>query len=570
MNNELIKEIFSKFSGKKLLQELEIFKTELNNRYPTISDLKISAYLYMHDLPQSAAYCDRSSKNKRLLSLSDGFLKFCGNQTACICNKENAEQKRLDKSDEQKQLTKEKRKNTTMAKYGVDNIAKSKHSIEKAANTCLERYGTPSPTQSPQILEKVRNSMLKNHGVEYGQQDLGIRQKAEKTWINKYGANRPAKNPVIKNKMSQTMLEKYGVEHNMQLAKFVELARINRRHRAFEAIISARPSATPLFNLEDFKVGNSDTEWQWKCNTCSTIFHQKIISGKDVRCTKCYDNQSYGEVEIRNWLESKQVKFIQKDRKLIAPFELDFFLPDHNIAIEFNGLWWHSDKIIQNKKYHYEKFEMTKKAGIKLIQIWEHDFKYKKEILWSRLSHALHQNSIKIGARKCIIKNVSYKDAKLFLETYHLQGFRPSKYTYGLFYNDDLIAVITMSKSRYNKKYDWEIIRYAIKSGVTVQGGLSKFLSHIKLQHGACTVISYADLCWGLGDGYKTAGFTLEKITAPNYYYFKNINDVRSRLEFQKHKIKHLAAGNTEKEIAENMGYNRFYDAGNAVWIKQL
>lgn len=565
-----IQKIFNEFAGKKLRQELEIYKIDLYQKYPNITDIKVAAYLYINDYQENMAWCERSGKNKRLLSLADGFLKFCGNQSACICNKENAASLQNNKTEEQRKITNEKRKHTTLAKYGVDNVGKSQQSIEKAAKTCLERYGAPSPTQSPQILEKVKNSMLSNHGVEYAQQNIDIRQKSENTYKQRYQAHRPAKNPDIRNKMSQTMLEKYGVKHNMQLEKFVEIARLNRRDRAFDAIISARPSAMPLFNKEQFKVGNSDTEWQWKCNSCSTVFNQKITSGKDVRCTRCFDNQSYGEVEIKNWLTTKKVKFIQKDRKLIAPYELDFYMPEHNLAIEFNGLWWHSDKIVVNRKYHYNKFEMAKNAGIKLIQIWEHDFKNKKDIIWSRLANALQQHSEKIGARKCTIKTVPFKDAKIFLETYHLQGFRPSKYTYGLFYQDDLIAVMGISKSRYNKNFDWEIIRYAVKSGITVQGGLSRFLSHIKTQFGSCSVISYADLCWGLGDGYKKAGFTLDKITAPNYYYFKNINDVRSRLEFQKHKIKNMAKGNSEREIAENMGYTRFYDAGNAVWIKKL
>jgi len=177
-------------------------------------------------------------------------------------------------------------------------------------------------------------------------------------------------------------------------------------------------------------------------------------------------------------------------------------------------------------------------------------------------------HSLKIAARKCIVKQLLHKESKQFFDTNHLQGHRATKHVWGLFLEDKLVAAASFGKSRYNKKTEWELLRYATSYGVNVQGGLGKLLSYAQKQLNITTLISYANLNWGSGDIYGKLGFELQGISNPNYWYWKNVTDVKSRLAFQKHKIVGLAPGNSEKEIAKNLGYNRFFDAGNAVWIK--
>ncbi len=102
-----------------------------------------------------------------------------------------------------------------------------------------------------------------------------------------------------------------------------------------------------------------------------------------------------------------------------------------------------------------------------------------------------------------------------------------------------------------------------------VPGGLSRLVAHGRRMLRFNSLVSYANLNWGLGKGYEKSGFLLDHISKPNYWYFRGLNEIHSRLKFQKHKIKDLAEGNSEKEIARNMGYLRYFDAGNAVWIRK-
>jgi hypothetical protein len=139
---------------------------------------------------------------------------------------------------------------------------------------------------------------------------------------------------------------------------------------------------------------------------------------------------------------------------------------------------------------------------------------------------------------------------------------------WGLAHDNQIVAVASFVKNRYSDKAEYELARYCVKAGVQVPGGLSRLIHHVQRELGFTSLLSYSNLNWGKGSGYEKTGFVLDHVSVPNYWYFKNINDVQSRLRFQKHKIMGKAPGSTESEIARNMGYSRFYDAGSAVWIK--
>lgn len=573
MSLDEIKSLYfsNKITRNKLRFALLEHKSTLMSMYPNTTDIMALGYLYFNNLSEDVSFCNRSNKAKRLVSMSNGFLSFCGNQSTCICNKENSTNKRELKTAKDKEQIQEKRKLTNIKKYGVDNPSKLESIKDKAANTCYSRYGTKSPTQSKEIFDKVKQSMKNRWGVEYCQQHQLLKNKAEDTWIKERGVSRPAKDKTVIKKMKDTMIKKYGVDHNMKIESIAHAARLARRAKQYSSIISVRSSAVPMFTIDEYSNGISGAEWDWQCNYCQSIFKQKIIPGKDCRCEKCRPlSESFGESEIKKWLQENNIDFLQNTRKIIKPYELDFYIPNLKIAIEFNGIWWHSDTILNDKKYHFNKFKMAKDLGIKLIQIWEHDLINKKEIIFSRLQYNFNKSNLKIGARLTKIKELSFEETKLFFDTYHLQGYRPAKYNYGLFYKDELVAAISISKSRFNKKYDYELIRYAVKTDISVSGGLTRLLSHAKNVLGHGTLVSYADLCWGYGYGYEASGFKFERYTNPSYFYFKTPFDVSSRFEFQKHKILHLSEGNSESEIALNLGYNKFYDAGNSVWITNL
>ena len=113
-----------------------------------------------------------------------------------------------------------------------------------------------------------------------------------------------------------------------------------------------------------------------------------------------------------------------------------------------------------------------------------------------------------------------------------------------------------------------ELLRYATVSNTSVQGGLGRLLSHAQNDLKFTSLISYANLNWGRGGIYEKLGFDLLNISLPNYWYWRSLDQIHNRIKFQKHKILGKAAGNSEREIARNMGYRRFFDSGNSVWLK--
>ena len=211
--------------------------------------------------------------------------------------------------------------------------------------------------------------------------------------------------------------------------------------------------------------------------------------------------------------------------------------------------------------------------GYNLIQIWEDDWRdiNKYFIIINRLRSKL-QKSIKIYARKCIIKEVSGTDAKRFLNENHLQGYIPSQYKYGLYYNNELVEIITIGKSRKpisGKTECLELYRLCTKLGYNVIGGFSKLLKYASKELHGNELISYADCDWCNmnNNGYESVGFKKIKITEPGYSY--NINGKReNRLNYTKQKLVNAGfdKNKSEVEIMHERGFYRIFDSGNILF----
>lgn len=182
------------------------------------------------------------------------------------------------------------------------------------------------------------------------------------------------------------------------------------------------------------------------------------------------------------------------------------------------------------------------------------------------------RNDIVIPARKCEIKIVSSQESNMFLSANHIQGSCTSKYRYGLYYNDELVSIITFGKSRYDKKYEYELLRFASKMNVTVIGGFSRLLKHFRINNKG-TIISYANRRFSKGDIYYKNNFSFVKETAPSYSYFqknKSTETFFNREKFMKHKLgkilKKFDPSITEWENMKNNDYDRIWDCGNLVF----
>lgn len=276
---------------------------------------------------------------------------------------------------------------------------------------------------------------------------------------------------------------------------------------------------------------------------------------------------SAGEKAIAQWLKELGLNVVCNDRKAIKPKELDIYVPEKNLAIEFNGLYWHRN----DKKSHKLKHNLCKQKGIRLIQIFEDEWYFNENIVKSVIKTKLGitDSDKKIDARKCRFVKVEYETAKLFMEKNHLQGFINGSH-YGLYHDEKLISMFTVGKCRY---YDgMELLRYASEIDHVVVGGFSKLLINVKKELSIDLLYTYADMRYSDGGVYEKFG-RFVKETTPGYFWFHSSSVKRiSRYQTQKRKLKKLLgvkfdAALTEEENMVNAGYMKIYDAGHKLYV---
>jgi hypothetical protein len=423
---------------------------------------------------------------------------------------------------------------------------------EKTKQTSLKKYGVDNPSKAKAIKDKISIKNKANNQA-FGKE---IKEKRRQTNILKYGSGCASQNSEVQERMRKGNLK-------------------NSYHLLFHSN-RLQDKVEPLFSFEEF-IGGSDWkhEYPFKCKKCREIFHDNLYGGRVPRCYKCYPITSYQskiEIEVRTWLE----KFIQvqHNRLFDKKHELDIYIPSKNIGIELNGNYWHSEiGGNKTKTYHLDKTNFFKQKGIQIIHIFEDEWNDKQEITKSIILSKLGLITKKIYARKCQIKEVDKPEARRFLFNNHIQGDTDSKINLGLYFQDELISLMSFSKPRYNKNYDWELVRFCNKINTNVVGGASKILNHFKQNH-LGNIISYADLRFSTGNLYKTLGFELLHQSDPNYYYLNKYKNRIHRLQFQKHKLKDklkiFDPNLTEWQNMQLNGYDRIWDCGNLVFgLKQ-
>ena len=520
-----------------------------------------------------------------------GYQKFCGRTNSCECLErsrinaiKNANETRTQEEwDEINKKTEE----TSLKKYGTKHFLQSQSVKNKIEQTHTEKYGYNRASKSQIVKDKTKQTNLEKYGVEYTSQLKETQLRTKQTNLEKYGVENIFQSEEVKDKIKQANLEKYGVEYNSQRPTTIEKrnetnlrlygnimplndcmkSRENRNISMFAGIIDrTKDKITPLFSIEEYHGTNIDNRYPWKCNGCGNEFEDHLDNGRMPRCPTCHPwtNSSNFEREIAEYIE--QYYSIERNNRNIIGKELDILIPDLSLAIECNGLYWHSELNGKDRHYHLDKTTSCQEKNIHLIHVWEDQWRDKQDIVLSRINSLLGIND-KIPARKC---EISETNSGKFIDENHLQGNCPNTIKYGLEYNGQLIAMMTFGKPRFNKKHEWELLRYCTKKNTNIIGGSSKLFKHFINQTKPNSVISYANREWSNGNMYKTLGFNFINYTKPNYWYITN-NTRYSRIKFQKHKLeKLLEFYNPNLTEWENMvmnEYDRIWDCGNSVWV---
>ena len=353
-------------------------------------------------------------------------------------------------------------------------------------------------------------------------------------------------------KRRQTMLLKYGVEYNSQ------------RPEVKSVLSQPKVDITELANTvwlnEEYNVKQrSLVDIAQELGVYyGTVSEYLIKAGYDIRRNS---NYSLTEIEVSDWLTSQGVEHTRSDYSLIPPKEIDIVIPG-KLAIEVDGLYWHSSNSNTGRSRHLSK---TLACPIPLIHITDQEWNEKKDIVQSMILSRL-QMSKRIYARECKTIEPTREQVRDFLSQNHIQGFIGYQRAIGLEHNGELIQLMTFGKSRFNKNYEFELLRFCSKLGTNVVGGGSKILSLFKHP-----LITYADRRFSEGNGYLKMGFEFSHSTEPGYFYTDG-NRTWSRFKFQKHKLKDvLPIFDETKPEMENMfnnGYRIFYDCGNNVLTK--
>ena len=514
---------------------------------------------------------------------------------------------------------KQKQKETNIERYGVDKPLKSKSIQEKIHQNIIAKYGVTSTSIIPEIKQKQKETNIERYGVDNPLKNLSVREKIHNTMLKKYGVKYALCEGDVREKRNKTMLDRYGVINTLDLPYFQQMISEKyynkiKNQTLFQNILLFNSTKTVLFDESGgYKYivipYTDDSNELYECYELLTdqfpnhiilnqydlqILHHDLkltyieisyILGVDSPTTigrwmkLCniqtqYFNTSIIHKEIVSFLSDYVVNIKINDRNIISPKELDIVLPDYRLAIEINGIYYHSEiGGNKNRSYHTEKLQQCNRCGYKLIQVTDNIWKEKKQIVKSRLLAKLNIFETKIFARKCKIDYINIEQEREFLNKTHIQGYHRSDICLGLFHNNILIAVMSFCKSRFNSQFDWELLRYSIDLNTSVIGGANKLFTYFINHYKPNNIISYSDKTWNTGQVYTRLNFEYSHTSKPNYQYIhtSDYSKLISRQSFQKHTLhKKLPIFDhqlSEWENMKNNGYDRYWDCGNDVWV---
>ncbi|MGL6066438.1 MAG: hypothetical protein ACRC0R_05100 [Cetobacterium sp.] len=332
--------------------------------------------------------------------------------------------------------------------------------------------------------------------------------------------------------------------------------------------------------LEDFT--GTKNKVLTECVNCGHIWNARstgLMYGSG--CPRC--NRSIKEKQVLEFIREEYPKadnkFFYIDSK---KYELDIYIKELNIGIEFDGLYWHSESK-KGKSYHIEKQKAFNSIGIRTIHIREDEWAYKQEIVKSRLIYLIGKTKKRLFARRCDIRIVSNNIKSLFLDKYHIQGRDRSSLAFGLYYNGKILSIMTFGKVRDSMRgkndmseNTYELIRFCSRTDLSIVGGFSKLLKHsinYLKDIGVTKIKTFADKRWSDGNVYSKNGFLLSHSSNPGYVYFCRL-DVYSRQQFQKHKLEEkldiFDPNLSEYANMLNNGYNRYWDCGQFVYYMEI
>ena len=323
------------------------------------------------------------------------------------------------------------------------------------------------------------------------------------------------------------------------------------------------------YELSSTKNRNSDGKIAITCPTNGIFWQNPNDHLYGHCCPKCGTLISYQEESLKNFIKSKlpHEEIIENTRGIIDGKELDIYIPTHQLAIEYNGINWHTEQFNRDKYYHLNKLEACNQKGIKLIQIFEDEWREHQDIVLNKIRHCLKINKCdkKIRGHKCIVREINMNEAKLFFETNHIQGYGRASIIFGAYYQNELVGACALKKE--HKEGYYELVRMATKINYLCHGVCGKLFKAFVDTYTPIEVKSFADRRWTLNEDnnlYTALGFKLEDTLKPDYRYVVGLKRLH-KFNFRKsilHKKYGLPLTMTESEMCQTLGFDKIWDCG--------
>lgn len=436
----------------------------------------------------------------------------------------------------------------------------------------LEKYGVTSPNKLKEKREKS-SKILKEKIAQ------GIRFGGNVKGCNSLSVEERQKR---RQELKQVSKERWG-ENYPDLSTGEKIAitckkrdsHKNQHQKYKESVLKQNPGYVYFNDYSDDRYFRYYLQTIGKLTDCKSTRQGTLVLKKELESLdletlykqfnedKPVKGKSKYEDSIEEFLKELNFNPMRNTRKILEGKELDLYIPEKSVAIEFNGHYWHSDEFLEND-YHLQKTVKCQEKNIRLIQFFEDEWVEKQEICKSIVRGSLIPVE-SIYARDCTVEQLDNKIGRKFVDNNHLQSSISGGKYWGLYFKNELVQVIQLGQSRF-KKDEIELLRMCTKLNTRVIGGFSKLLKHQPYNE----IYSFIDRRLYDGKGYTKVGWQELYKTKPSYFYVKK--GIReSRFKYQKHKLKNLLEVFDEnKSESENMymnGYHRIYDCGTIKMI---
>lgn len=337
-------------------------------------------------------------------------------------------------------------------------------------------------------------------------------------------------------------------------------------------------------------VSKGSYSYELQCNVCSCAYTRTRNAFVDCKvdrqaylCPMCHPRErvrSRAEIELAEFVTSQlagSASLVTSDRTILNGREIDCYVPELKVGFEYNGLYWHAEGVSgKSPGDHNWKTKLAYTKGVRLITIFEDEWLQKRSIVESRIQHILKTGNRRVvHARKTTIKPITSTEKDCFLKANHIQGTDRSAIRYGAWIGEELVAVMTITKTNMSKGgtgAEYELNRFAVARNTHIPGIASKLFKRFIIDYDPEFVISYSDRRWCTGQVYDQLGFAFDSVTPPSYWYLTNNHTKRThRSAFMKHtleaKLPTFDPDASEWDNMRNNGYDRIWDCGTAKFV---